>query len=199
MPNPLRLQIASGLAIHSIQKGNFSDILKPAARDLILAGDCLKAGDPVNNKFSKYLLQNWSRVFYIDGISERMGYDPVLENYYQRLVVIRSPNEFTLGRIPSGHLVNLISTPLIPWEVDATRQNHIGFLRSIVKQNTMSYKYIVAAAGVVPKDISAPLIVQGIAERNQFDPSAGAVTNSRTNPNGTRRRSYRPDFVLELK
>ena len=199
MASPLRIQIASGLAIHSIKKGNFSDILKPAARDLILAGDCLKAGDPINNKFSKYLLQNWSRVFYVDGISERMGYDPVFENYYQRLVVIRSPNEFTLGRIPSGHLVNLISTPLIPWEVDATRQNHIGFLRSTLKQNTKSYKYIVAAAGVVPKDIDAPLIVQGIAEQNQFNPSVGAVTNSRTNPNGTRRRSYRSDFVLELK
>jgi hypothetical protein len=201
MAAPLRIQIASGLAIHSLKKGNFSDILKPSARTLILAGDCLKAGDPINGKFAKYLLDNWSRIFYVNGCSERMGKFTPLTDYYQRLVTFQSNGSCPFGKISNGKLVSFIAAPMIPWDLEAMRLAEQHYVEETL--DWLPGKFIVGSTGCLPKELQTHskvlASVQGIAERNQFDPALGAVTNSRTNPNGTRRRSYRNDFVLELK
>jgi hypothetical protein len=195
------IQIASGLAIHSIKKCNFSDVLKPAARTLILAGDILKAGDPVNGKFAKYLLDNWSRIFYINGCSERMGRFTPLGDYYQRLVTFQSNGCSPFGKTPNGKLISFVAAPQIPWDLEATRLAEQHYVEETLDWHPG--KFVVASSGYLPKQLQLHdkvcVAVQGIAERNQFDPALGAVTNSRTNPNGTRRRSYRNDFVLELR
>ncbi len=196
----MRIQVVSGLAIHRIQYGNFVDILRPSARELVILGDTLKSGDPVNHKFKSYLLDNWSRIIYLEGCSERMNYTPCLKDHFQRLLYIRHGTSVPLGRSDSGNMYTMLCTPYIPWDIDRDKSGQVQFLETAIK-NTPG-ELIVASTGRLPVTISSPKVVaklQGIAEFNQHDPSKGTLVNSRTNPNGTRRRSFDMDFVLELK
>lgn len=196
----MRIQVVSGLGIHRIQYGNFVDILRPAARDLIILGDSLKSGDPVNNKFQKYLLDNWSRIVYIEGCSERMSFNPCLKGHYQRLLYIRHGTTVPLGRSSSDTMYTLLCTPYIPWDIDRDKQGQVKFLETAIKQTHGNI--VVCSSGKLPSLASREKVsyrLQGIADYNQHDPKIGPVVNSRTNPNGTRRRSFNMDYVIELK
>ena len=195
-----RIQVAGGLAIHRIQQGNFSDILKPAANTLILTGDCLAPGDPINATFREYLLNNWRRVIYIAGASETSGGARVpFENSPFRLQYAKKPMHAILGFSRGLKLVRFVGAPHIDrWPSEF--KNKDG---EWIKQQDFSAPEVVtilASNGKLPPDcqIENRFLLQGCAEYNNFNVNRGPITNSRTDFNGLPRSSYRPDFTIEV-
>ena len=186
----MKLQVAGGLLLHRVNKCNFADILIPAANTLVLTGDCLSPGDPINNKFMKYLKDNWTNVIYLPGGSEMRSPGTIkntLINYEYR---VQQP-------LPHGY--TLYGATYIPWWDISFLNREENWLYDVLKRD--NNQLILASYGHIPEQALIGNIVvkiQGCNNFNQFNYTKGPITNHRASSDGQLRVDYNPKFVLEL-
>lgn len=196
----IRVQIAGGLALNRIKSlANFREILRPIAPTLILTGDCMTPGDPVNGKFVEYLKSGWNRVLYLAGPSEGDNFD-VRSDILRRFKVISSYDMTSLGVGRDGsHYNAYVSVNNPKWSAEEREMCADGLRDTLA---AFPSRAVIASHGRLDEEVysyaDVALVVQGCAEYNQFNPKRGPVINRRTDSRGLPRESYRPDFAVEL-
>lgn len=219
----IRLQIAGGLALHRMKRGTFSDILKPVANNLLLTGDCMVPGDPINTRFFNYLEANWRRVFIVAGMTEagppseavtdaqgstnclRWG-TPHTENWKKEKGIWDTESfkicthnaTMDLGRGLSASRNRIVAVTNRPCDSTYTRKLQEGIL---MEELDKGHRSAVVSYGRLDMDSlvgDISVVAQGCGEFNQFNPNRGPVMNRRTDRNFLPKASYRPDFSVEL-
>lgn len=196
----IRIQVSGGLALNRIQRlANFREILRPIAPTLILTGDCMAPGDPMNSKFVEYLKSGWNRVLYLAGPTEGENFD-VRSDIVRQFKVIPSYDMTSLGVGRDGSHYNAYVAVNNPnWSARA-REMSVGSLRDTLA--AFPSRAVIASYGRLDEEIygceDVALVVQGCAEYNQFNPRRGPVINRRTDSRGLPRESYRSDFAVEV-
>ena len=186
----MRIQVAGGLALHRLTKANFCELLVPVAHTLLLTGDCLRPGDPVNNKFSEYLKNNWNRVIYLPGGSEMRSPGIIRNNMINCEYRIQQQlgNEYTLYGLT-----------YIPWWDTSLLNKEEDWLYNILTNDDTNI--IIGSYGKIPEvALNGNIIttIQGDNNFNQFDYTKGPITNHRTCRDGHLRNDYNPKFTLEI-
>ena len=195
----VRLQVAGGLALHRLKRGTFADILKPAADNLVLTGDCFTPGDPITSRFINYVGENWKRVFILAGPTEQGDCEKVSKWNSDTWVYCTNIQTMDLGRGMSASRNRLMGVTYRPTDPAHIRDRQVQAIQNELDKGhrtaVVSYGRIDAADAFMG-DVTA--VIQGCGEFNQFNPKRGPVMNRRTDRNFLPKSSYRPDFVIDL-
>lgn len=189
----MRLQIAGGLALYRKFSPAFKHILYPSANILILTGDCLRPDNPINKSFMDYLEDNWKQVFYIHGKSELGSPGAVIQDRPCATVKYSYRIKYSLP------IYTIIGATYVKAGDTSWLKNEEQWINSTL--NSSNAISILSSYSQIPDHLvigNIAAVIQGDSEYNQFNPKNGPIVNIYKNNDGSIRKSYSPEFVLEL-